>query len=218
MTLTFGDCRLDLDGRRLSRAGREVHLSLKAFELLKLLIENRPRAFAKSELLERIWSDVFVSDGSLAKAVAEIRAAVGGRAEGERVIRTVHRFGYAFGVEATEEPSDQALSLGDRQISWWLICGQREFVLADGRHIAGREHGISITLESPRVSRHHAQFDVDGMHITVTDLGSKNGTYVGATRISQPTSLNSGDEIRIGPYTLIVRRSTGALTETEAGG
>jgi pSer/pThr/pTyr-binding forkhead associated (FHA) protein len=56
------------------------------------------------------------------------------------------------------------------------------------------------------------------MHITVTDLGSKNGTYVGATRIAQPTRLDSGDQIRIGPYTLIARRTTSALTETEAGG
>jgi pSer/pThr/pTyr-binding forkhead associated (FHA) protein len=55
------------------------------------------------------------------------------------------------------------------------------------------------------------------MRMTVTDLGSKNGTYVGGTRITQPTSLDSGDEIRIGPYTLIVRRANSALTETEAG-
>jgi DNA-binding winged helix-turn-helix (wHTH) protein len=218
MTVTFGDCRFDIDARRLIRGGQEIHLSPKAFELLKLLIENRPRAFAKSELVERIWPDVFVSDGSLAKVVNEIRDAVGGPGRGARVIRTVHRFGYAFGVEAIEEPSDEAGSGPDGQISWWLVCGQREFPLADGRHVAGRDRDVSVTLESPKVSRHHAEFDVEGMRMTVRDLGSKNGTYVRDTRITQRTSLESGDAIRIGPFTLILRRATGGLTETEAGG
>jgi DNA-binding winged helix-turn-helix (wHTH) protein len=214
MTVTFGDCRFDIDARRLIRDGREAHLSPKAFELLKLLIENRPRAFAKSELLERIWPDVFVSDGSLAKVVNEIRDVVG-PVQGSHVIRTVHRFGYAFDAEVVEETSEEQADDRRGQVSWWLICGRREFALADGRHVAGRAPESSIALDSPKVSRHHAEIVVDGVLITVRDLDSKNGTYVRDTRITQPTRLESGDEIRIGPFTLIVRRAMGGLTETE---
>jgi pSer/pThr/pTyr-binding forkhead associated (FHA) protein len=76
---------------------------------------------------------------------------------------------------------------------------------------------VSVTLQSPKVSRHHAEIIVDGMRITVRDLGSKNGTYGRNARITQPTTLESGNEIRIGPFTLILRRAIGGLTETEAG-
>ena len=44
MVVTFGDCRLDLNRRELSSAGNRVHLTPKAFELLRVLVENRARA------------------------------------------------------------------------------------------------------------------------------------------------------------------------------
>src|SRR5262245_3077820 len=92
----FGKCRLDTDARRLFRGADEVHLSPKAFELLKLLVENRERALSKSELLQRVWPGVFVSDASLARAVNEVREGVGDRARKPQIIRTVHGFGYGF--------------------------------------------------------------------------------------------------------------------------
>lgn len=38
MPVSFGDCVLDLDRRQLVRAGDEVHLTPKAFDLLALLV------------------------------------------------------------------------------------------------------------------------------------------------------------------------------------
>jgi DNA-binding winged helix-turn-helix (wHTH) protein len=66
MRMRFCDCRLDTDARQLFRNAQPVPLSPKAFQLLKLLIEQRPRALSKDELLERVWPDVFVSPVSLA--------------------------------------------------------------------------------------------------------------------------------------------------------
>jgi DNA-binding winged helix-turn-helix (wHTH) protein len=215
MTVTFGNCRFDSSARRLTCNGREAHLSPKAFELLKVLIDNRERAVSKAELLERIWPDVFVADGSLAKVVNEIRDAVG-VAHGTPVIRTVHRFGYALAAEVREERAVTRISNDNGGVNWWLSCGRREFALTDGRHVAGRTGESSITLDSPKVSRLHAQFDVDGESIAVRDLGSKNGTYVRERRIAEPTRLKSGDEVRIGPFRLIVRWTMATLTETEA--
>jgi pSer/pThr/pTyr-binding forkhead associated (FHA) protein len=46
------------------------------------------------------------------------------------------------------------------------------------------------------------------------DLGSKNGTYVGAERIAGPTPLADGDEVRLGSV-LLVFHARPALGSTE---
>jgi len=216
VAILFGDCRLDLESRRLFRADREVHLSPKAFEVLKVLIENRPRAISKSELFDRVWPGVFVSDVSLAKVVNLIRARVGDDPRDARVVRTVHGYGYEFAADAVVEG---AAAEGERQAPvaiCWLVGRTREFALPDGRHIVGREPGSEIRLDSPKVSRRHAQILVMGTHVVIEDLGSKNGTLIGEKRLDAPAELSDGVQLRIGPFTLTVRiDATGGATETE---
>jgi len=216
--IRFADCRLDTDARRLWRGTREVHLSPKAFELLKLLVEEHPRALSKAALLERVWPDVFVSDASLARVVNEIREAVGDRARSSGIVRTVHRYGYAFGAELEDEGADGAPAApgGASRATCWLIRESRTYPLADGEHMVGREPASSVWLDSPKVSRHHARIVVSAGRATIEDAGSKNGTFVGDLRIEIRTTLQSGDTIRIGPFTLIFRVVGGLFTtETE---
>lgn len=216
MIFLFADCRLDLEARRLFRAGREVHLSPKAFALLKVLIENRPRALSKSELFERVWPGVFVSDVSLAKIVNQIRARVGDDPREARVVRTVHGYGYEFAADVVLEGAPPQRQSPAPVVICWLVGRSREFPLPDGRHTVGREPGSEVRLDSPKVSRHHAQILVSGTHVTVEDLGSKNGTLVGGTRIDAPRELPDGAELRIGPFTLTLRIDvTSGVTETE---
>ena len=91
---------LDIGTRLLSRSGATVHLSPKAFELLKLLVERRPNAISKSELHERIWPETFVSDDSLSRLILEVREAIDDHARKPRFVRTLHGFGYAFAADA----------------------------------------------------------------------------------------------------------------------
>src|SRR5262245_9473724 len=103
MRLHFGDYLLDTDAHALFRGGRPLHLTPKAFGLLALLVEHRPRAISKPDLVRSLWPDSFVSEGSLTNLVTEVRSALGEGARSSRYIRTVHRFGYAFGEEAAED-------------------------------------------------------------------------------------------------------------------
>ena len=105
MRIRFGECVLDSETRELSVSGKTVHMTPKAFELLELLIESRPRALSKTEIHERLWRDTFVSDGTLTSLLAEVRSAIGDTES--RTIRTVHRFGYAFSGSA---------ETGDREV------------------------------------------------------------------------------------------------------
>src|SRR5262245_14297400 len=168
LTIRFNDCTLDLDARQLVRGGNHAHLSPKAFELLKLLIENRPRVLPKTELMEHVWPGVFVSDASLAKVVSKIRSAIG-QADDQRIIRTVHGCGYAFAAEIDDQQPEAALAAAVRRAGCCLVCGRREYRLVDGEHIVGRDPSSSIRLDSPKVSRQHARLIVRGMCATVLD-------------------------------------------------
>lgn len=202
MPLLFADCSLDLDARRLIRQGVEVHLSAKAFDLLKLLAESRPRALSKGVLLECGWPGLFVSDASLAKMISEIREAVGDHASGSRIIRTVHRYGYAFVAEIAPV---EGVAADERQTHPMcrFVCGDRQFPLREGEQIIGREPDADICLDSPRVSRRHAKVVVASRETSLEDLGSKNGSFVRGVRITSRRMLRPGDHVRIGPFRLV---------------
>ncbi len=213
MALRFARCTLDVDARQLFRGGREIHLSPKVFELLNALIEARPRAVAKAELLERVWPSVFVSDASLARAVTELREAVGDRARHARIIRTVHGYGYAFRADAVTLAHADADEPPPR---CWLVCGGRPIPLPEGEHLVSREPGASVWLDSPDVSRRHARLIIQPGHAIIEDLGSKNGTFVCGDRISSPVALRPGDTVRVGRFRLTFRMARpSAPTATE---
>jgi len=210
----FSEYYLDTDARQLFQGAREVHLSPKAFELLKVLVENRPRAISKAELLEKIWPGVFVSEASLARSVSEIREAIGEHSRTDGFLQTVHGFGYRFASQGVTDTHSGSLPV-DGPVCW-LIGRNLEFRVLDGEHVVGREPGVSIRLDSPKVSRNHARVTVHGRAVSIEDLASKNGTFVGGVRISQVTSLNPGDEIQIGPIRLQFKVVEGpGNTETE---
>ena len=218
MEFAFGPFALDEDRRQLLRGGREVHLSPKAFELLKLLLEERPRAVSKSELHERLWRDTFVSEVTLASIVAEIRRALGEPARGSRFVRTVHGFGYAFAGEATEAAAVPG-RVAPRMPPHWLDCGDRQLILHDGENVLGRDRDAAICLDAAAVSRRHARILIAGTMASIEDLGSKNGTYVRGVRITAPVTLDDGDEIRVGSEAAVYRSmSAPGTTATQLSG
>ena len=215
MKVRLGDLTFDGDARQLRRGTTEVHLSPKAFELLKVLVESRPRAIAKSELHERLWPATFVSEVNLATLIAEIRGALGDDARHPRFIRTAHRFGYAFCgpaeiADARPEP--------DTSIFCWLIIDGRRTPLRVGENILGREPADGIKLDSPTVSRHHARIVIANATAFLEDLESKNGTFLRGQRVSSAVPLADGDEIRTGSVQMSFRMAApGGLTSTWSG-
>lgn len=202
MRVRFADCTLDIDARRLLRPAGEVSLSPKAFDVLRVLVEQRPRALSKAELLERVWADVCVSDASLARTVTEIRAAIGDHARAGHILRTVHGFGYSFVASAHEIDANAATVGVAGSTGCWLVGRHRAYMLQEGVHMVGRAPDVPVCLASTSVSRHHARVLVHGTQATIEDLRSKNGTFVRGVRLSEPAVLVPGDEIRIGPFTL----------------
>lgn len=53
----FGDFFLDLTRGQLLRDGEPVIVSPKAFDLLRVLVENRNRVMSKDDLIAAVWRD-----------------------------------------------------------------------------------------------------------------------------------------------------------------
>ncbi len=216
MRVVFGDCTFDSDTRELLRGGAPVHVSPKAFRLLELLLENRPRALSKQELQEKLWPETFVSAANLASLAAEARAAIGDRARGSRLLRTVYGFGYAFSGETREEDPAAGAHLRSR---FALARDEEEIALAPGDNILGRDPSASVRIDDETVSRRHARIIVTSRDATIEDLGSKNGTFVEGRRTGgKPVPLADGDQIQVGSVFLTFRvRSSEKSTRTFRG-
>ncbi|HHU11227.1 MAG TPA: FHA domain-containing protein, partial [Intrasporangiaceae bacterium] len=89
--------------------------------------------------------------------------------------------------------------------------------LTAGSHTVGRA-GADVTVADPTLSRVHLRLDVGADGMTVTDLGSENGTRLDGTRIEGTTALPPGARIRAGRSTLVVRPSRLRPATTSAPG
>jgi pSer/pThr/pTyr-binding forkhead associated (FHA) protein len=72
--------------------------------------------------------------------------------------------------------------------------------------LIGRGTDAAIRLDDDYVSTRHARIAANQDQWYVEDLGSTNGTYVGTTRITQPTTLTLGSQVRIGKTILELRK------------
>jgi len=205
MRLGFGDCVLDLGTRRVFRAAEAISLSPKAFQLLELLVQRRPDAVSKDDIQRALWPDTFVVETNLANLVNELRAAFGDDARQGRVIRTVHRFGYAFQAEArTLSP---AAARTEARQACCVVLGEREIALGEGENMIGRDPAAAVHLDDVSVSRYHARIVIDGAAARIEDLGSKNGTFVRETRVTGAVPLRDRDGIRLGAVAMVFHRS-----------
>jgi DNA-binding winged helix-turn-helix (wHTH) protein len=209
MRLSFGDFVIDFGERRVLTGQQEIRLTPKAFDLLTLLIECRPRALAKHEIFDRLWPGTFVTENNLATLVADLRSSLGDQATEPRFIRTVYAYGYAFVGAVVEPPVAEALP---RPARWTLLLDGREIPLRDGENVLGRSGPGVIALESSTVSRHHARLTITGREAILEDLGSKNGTWVGPVEVTGPTVVRNGDTIRLGSLVVTIHASANAMT------
>ncbi len=85
--------------------------------------------------------------------------------------------------------------------------GRREFKLqVGGTYRIGSKTGNDIVIPQPDVSRRHAMLKVYDGSLEITDLSSKNGTFVNGHRVVAAT-ISCGDELRISSARLVVQDS-----------
>jgi hypothetical protein len=215
MRYVFGDFVLDGDTRELRRGGAAVPFAPRAFDFLQLLLRERPRAVSVTRLRAALWPRTHVGATSLHVLASQVRAVLGDDPKAPRWIRTVSRFGYAFCGAASGGEAGAPLPPA-RGGAFWLSTADGDIRLRPGDNVLGREGGLAVHIDLPGVSRRHASVRVESGRATLSDLGSKNGTFVRGSRVSTPTELRDGDEVRLGlRVTVVFRRSGAGETETD---
>ncbi|MBA2625448.1 MAG: FHA domain-containing protein, partial [Acidimicrobiia bacterium] len=76
----------------------------------------------------------------------------------------------------------------------------------DGELTVGRAPGCQVALDDSYVSQLHARvFTRDG-GVWVEDLGSTNGTFLNAERVSAPLAVRRGDQLKVGSTVMELKR------------
>src|ERR1700690_2555859 len=91
----------------LTKAGEVLTIEPKAFRALLFLLHNPQKLISKEELLNSVWGDAAVTEGSLTRCIWLLRSVLGDDIRSPRYIETVATVGYRFigKVEVSEEPS-----------------------------------------------------------------------------------------------------------------
>lgn len=129
----------------------------------------------------------------------------------ETVLRSPE--GRKKGTEATamrqaasrRPPLSELKMPADSRVSLAVIAGPeagRIYAVEKPRVIVGR-HDADINVDDPEISRQHAALEVAGEKVTLVDLGSSNGTFVGEERIREWELANQA-EFSIGGSTLML--------------
>jgi two-component system, OmpR family, response regulator RegX3 len=95
--LEIGDVRMDLDTRRVTRAGTEIPLALKEFELLRMLMEEAGRVVRRTDLMDEVWDpNWFGPTKTLDVHISSLRKKLGDDPSSPRYIHTARGVGFRF--------------------------------------------------------------------------------------------------------------------------
>jgi len=83
-------------------------------------------------------------------------------------------------------------------------------VLEDGKYVVGRDDRAEIIIPNPTVSTRHAEIAVNGDEVTVSDLGSSNGSFINGTRLEGSTAIriSPSDDIQFGSARVAIEVDT----------
>ncbi len=143
--LKFGPFELSSRERVLRRDGVVLPLGDRALDILIYLAERPGEVVAKRELMDHVWSDVTVEEGSLRVHVAAIRKALGDGQSGNRYIANIKGRGYSF-VGTVVSLAGSTESGNDRS-------GQPGRLPAQPRRMIGRDPVISEVSDKLRDER-----------------------------------------------------------------
>jgi DNA-binding response OmpR family regulator len=95
--LEIGDVRVDMDTREVTKGGDQLHLTLKEFELLRMLMEEAGKVVRRTDLMDEIWDpNWYGSMKTLDVHVSSLRKKIGDDPTEPRYIKTVRGVGFRF--------------------------------------------------------------------------------------------------------------------------
>jgi DNA-binding response OmpR family regulator len=93
--LLFGDLKIDVDGCRVYKSGREIELTAREFKLLCFLAENPNKIISKERMYEQVWGEDSVGcDNTVMVHIRHIREKVEDDPTNPKLLQTVKGLGY----------------------------------------------------------------------------------------------------------------------------
>lgn len=85
--------------------------------------------------------------------------------------------------------------------------------------LVGRGNDVHLRMTHPSVSQKHAELTIENDFLVVRDCGSRNGTFVNGTRVTNPRQLMPSDLVQFGDriYRLELRNNSSFASQTMAG-
>lgn len=95
--LTVGDLAIDLEKRKVTKAGEPVALTPTEFKLLAVLVENAGRVLSREQLLAQVWGDAYIGDTDYIKRyIWYLRQKIEDDPSNPEYVLTDRGFGYSF--------------------------------------------------------------------------------------------------------------------------
>jgi len=97
--IQFGNVEIDRSADRVTRGGEAVKLKPMELKMLLYLIDNHGKRITKDELLENVWGDTFIGEGTLSVHIRHLREKLEDIPNEPRYLKTVWGSGYMFEFE-----------------------------------------------------------------------------------------------------------------------
>lgn len=96
--LEKGDLRVDLNDYSVKKAGKEITLTAKEFEILKLLLQNPKKVYTKEQIYSLVWNDAYLGDENAVNVhISRLRTKIEDNPRDPKYIITVWGIGYKVG-------------------------------------------------------------------------------------------------------------------------
>lgn len=93
--LSIGNLKVDLQKHEVIKGNEKIDLTLKEFELLRLLLENKGKVLSRNYLLDKIWGYEYYGETRTVDVhIRYLRKKIEGNSEDEKYIETIRGIGY----------------------------------------------------------------------------------------------------------------------------
>lgn len=90
--LTNGDISMSVSRHSVKVSGRDIELTLKEFQLLRLFLENKERVYSRDQLMSLVWGEAYVGESRTVDVhIGTLRTKLGSSGD---AIKTVRGVGY----------------------------------------------------------------------------------------------------------------------------
>ncbi len=96
--ITKGALTMDLNDYSVKKQGKEIELTAKEFDILKLLLQNPRKVYTKEQIYSLVWNDAYLGDENAVNVhISRLRTKIEDNPREPKYILTVWGIGYKAG-------------------------------------------------------------------------------------------------------------------------